>query len=111
MDRADDQAGATAGEGRLGQKWERCARALPGLRATLFETSFVSDGPGGQASDRSEEQTQAGWPSTRCLNESRGIALGYATEASQVVFEHPRADLGAGGGQDIEDGQPSRFER
>jgi hypothetical protein len=38
-------------------------------------------------------------------------ALGYATEASQVVFEHPRADLGAGGGQDIEDGQPSRFER
>jgi len=33
-------------------------------------------------------QTQAGWPSTRCLNESRGIALGYATEASQVVFEH-----------------------
>jgi hypothetical protein len=44
-------------------------------------------------------------------DESRGIALGYATEASQVVFEHPRADLGAGGGQDIEDGQPSRVER
>jgi hypothetical protein len=57
-------------------------------------------------------QTQAGWPSTRCSpDESRGIVLGYATEASQVVFEHPRADLGAGGGQDIEDGQPSRVER
>ena len=35
MDRADDQAGATAGEGRLGQKWERCARALPGLSHSI----------------------------------------------------------------------------
>jgi hypothetical protein len=35
MDRADDQAGATAGQGRLGQKWERCARALPGLSHSI----------------------------------------------------------------------------